>query len=78
MRAQFLQVLARPLADLRALDEKLDRFREPVEVVTVALAKVDVVERALEAASLGISIAEVLVGGRRADREDDDEEDEEP
>ena len=77
MRAQFLQVLARPLADLRALDEKLDRFREPIEVVTVALAKVDMVERALETASLGISIAEVLVGGRRADREND-EEGEEP
>ena len=77
MRAQFLQVLARPLADLRALDEKLDRFREPIEVVTVALAKVDMVERALEGASLGISVAEVLVGGRRADREDE-EEDEEP
>ena len=77
MRAQFLQVLARPLADLRVLDEKLDGFRRPVEVVTVALAKVDMVERALETASLGISIAEVLVGGRRADREDA-EEDEEP
>jgi hypothetical protein len=77
MRAQFLHVLARPLADLRALDEKLDRFREPVEVVTVALAKVDMVERALEAASLGISIAEVLVGGRCADH-DDEEEGEEP
>jgi len=77
MRAQFLQVLVRPLADLRVLDEKLDRFREPIEVVTVALAKVDMVERALETASLGISIAEVLVGGRRADREND-EEGEEP
>ena len=76
MRAQFLQMLARPLADLRALDEKLDRFREPVQVVTVALAKVDMVERALEAASLGISVAEMLVGGRRADREDEEEDDE--
>ena len=74
MRAQFLQVLVRPLADLRVLDEKLDRFREPIEVVTVALAKVDMVERALETASLGISIAEVLIGGRRADREDDEED----
>jgi hypothetical protein len=77
VRAQFLQALAQPIADLRALDEKLDRFREPIEVMNVALAKVDMVERALEAASLGISVAEVLVGGRRADR-DDDEEDEEP
>ena len=69
MRAQFLQALARPLADLRVLDERLDAFREPAEVVTVALAKVDTVERALEAASLGISVAELLVGGRRADEE---------
>lgn len=74
MRAQFLQVLARPLADLRVLDEKLDGFRRPVEVVTVALAKIDMVERALEAASLGISVAELLVGGSRADEEEEGEE----
>ncbi len=78
MRAQFLQALARPIADLKVLDRQLDAFREPVEVVTVALAKVDTVERALEAVSLGISVAEVLVGGRRADEEDDDEEEDEP
>jgi hypothetical protein len=74
MRAQFLQVLAQPLADLRALDEKLDRFREPIEVLNVALAKADMVERALETVSLGISVVDVLVGGRRADGEDDDED----
>ena len=76
MRAQLLQALARPLADLRVLDERLDAIRRPVEVVTVALAKVDMVERALETASLGISVAELLVGGSRAD--DEDEEGEEP
>jgi len=63
-----------PLADLRVLDEKLDGFRRPVEVVTVALAKVNMVERALETASLGISVAELLVGGRRADDEEEGEE----
>lgn len=72
MRAHFLQALARPIADLKVLDERLDAFRRPVEVVTVALHKVDAVERTLEAVSLGIAIAELVVGAERADDEEDE------
>jgi hypothetical protein len=73
MRAQFLQVLARPIADLKVLDRKLDGFRDPIVLVHAVEAKVDLVERALETVSLGLAIAELCV---EATEEDDAENEE--
>ena len=67
MRAQFLQALARPVADLKALDRKLAGFRDPVVLVRAVEAKVDLVERALETASLGLAIAELCVEAAEED-----------
>lgn len=74
MRAQLLQVLAGPIADVKALDRRLDAFREPVEVVSVALAKIDDVERVLEGASIALSVAEVVLGAFQAEDNDDGNE----
>jgi hypothetical protein len=72
MRAPFLEALTRPLADLQVLDARLDAFRHPVEVVSVAWEKVDAVERALETVSFGLAVAELLVGAEQADAEEDE------
>jgi len=61
MRARFLEALTRPLEDIEVAGRKLERFREPIVVLRAIEAKADKVERALETASLGLALAEIVV-----------------
>lgn len=61
MRARFLQALTRPFEDIEFAGQKLARFQEPIVVMRAVEARVDMIERALETASLGIALAEIAV-----------------
>ena len=68
MRARFVEALTRPLEDVRAAAQRLERFREPIVVLRAIDAKAARVERALETVGLGLTLAEILV---RAVEEDE-------
>jgi hypothetical protein len=69
MRTQFLQALTRPFEDIEIAGQRLQRFREPIVVMRAIEAKAAKVERALETASLGLALAEIVVRAVEEDEE---------
>lgn len=61
MRTVLLQGLKRPLEDIEVAGHHLARFREPILVIRAVEKQADRVERALETASLGLALAEIVV-----------------
>jgi hypothetical protein len=75
MRALFLEALAKPIAELRAVDKKVDAVRESVALAREAKAQAEMAARVLETVSFGLTLTELL--GTAPEEDDESDEDDE-